>query len=198
MIPLHSRHPTRQQPARASSGGCRSDRSALTARHLATRDVALVFGAWRGFAQPGYSRCVIGSDSDCAPTRCCLRGRATADLAVLRGCQCPAFARANKDCRARGGARSRIGCRLSSGVLAHERRSSARLLASGSDGGIGRVRSGHQPDMPAYIAARGSASSWARSSRWSARLVTVHRGPAAVQPARPHPRAGIAAHGRRV
>jgi len=35
---------------------------------------------------------------------------------------------------------------LPSGVLAHERGSSARLLASGGDGGIGRVCSGHQPD----------------------------------------------------
>jgi hypothetical protein len=77
-----------------------------------------------------------------APNRCCLRRTSERRSGCSAWCQCPAFACADWDCRApgRGSLANRLP--LPSGVLAHERGSSARLLASGGDGGIGRVCSG--------------------------------------------------------
>ena len=69
--------------------------------------------------------------------------------------------RSGWDCRALGGARSRIGCRYCLvSVLAHERGSSACLLASGGDGGIGRVCAGQGPDTRPGL--RGSTARPAR------------------------------------
>jgi hypothetical protein len=90
-------------------------------------------------------RAAISADMG-APDRCCLRRTSERRSGCSAWCQCPAFTCADWDCRAPGGARSRIGCRYRPVFWLANAALRPACSRPGGDGGIGRVCSGHQPD----------------------------------------------------